>query len=109
MGPPAAELAPAPASEPPTLDALAGRFGGGAVKLKELRALHRWLTSLSLPAPLAECAAALEAGVRWLHPGPAKTQAGDEPQATARLRALLDALELSPVWRRTFTQTIATV
>src|SRR5689334_13601381 len=105
------ELAPAPTGAtptPPPLDALAGRFGGGAVRLKELRALHRWLTSLSLTAPLGECAQAIEAGVRWLKPGPAKTAEG-EPCATARLRVLLDAIELSPVWRRTVAQTIATV
>src|SRR5581483_6745078 len=109
MGPPAAELAPSPESAPPTLDALVGRFGGGAVRLKELRGLHRWLSSLTWEAPLDDCAAALEAGARWLRSGPARAASGDEAAATARLRVLLDAVELSPAWRRTFTRTVATV
>jgi site-specific recombinase len=107
MGPSAPEPAAAPAELPPTLEALVGRFGGGPVRLKEIRSLHRWLSSLSWQAPLDACAAALEDGARWLHAGPAMS--GDEPGPTARLRLLLDVLDLSPAWRRTFAGTVTQV
>jgi site-specific recombinase len=109
MGSSATDVAPVPAGLPPPLEALLGRFGGGPVKDKDLRALHRWLSSLTLTTPFHECAAALETGARWVHAGVGATGEGGESLATTRLRILLDVLDMAPVWRRTFAYTAQTL
>src|SRR5437879_4683342 len=104
MAPPtAAALQEAP--QPPDLEALTTRHAG-RVKPRDIRALHRWLSSLPAAPPTLDVAeAALEAGARWLRSGSALIEV--EPPAIVRLRLLVDVLEEAPSWRAAFAAAVA--
>src|SRR6185436_15351058 len=96
MAPPtAAALQDTP--QPPDVEALAARHAG-RVKPRDVRALHRWLSSLPAAPPTLEIAEGLlETGARWLRSGTALIEV--EPPALVRLRLLVDVLEEVPSWR----------
>ena len=106
MAPSTAVAAPAEPT-PPDADALASRHAG-RVKPRDVRALHRWLTTLpGAETRLDRASTALEAGARWLRAGGALIEV--EPAAVVRLRLLCDVLDETPAWRRAFAQMIARV
>lgn len=87
-----------PDGGPPDAELLATRHAG-RVKPRDVRALHRWLSTLpGEGAPLDAAMHALENGARWLRTGGALTET--EPAPIVRLRLLVDVLEEVPAWRR---------
>src|SRR2546423_2195016 len=104
MAPPtAAALQEAP--QPPDLEALTTRHAG-RVRPRDVRALHRWLSSLpALPPTLEVAASVLEAGARWLRSGGVLIEV--EPPAIVRLRLLVDVLAEGPSWRAAFGAAVA--
>ena len=76
---------------------MCAQFGESGVKPREIRALARWLSSLTEPSSLADAVAALEGGTAWLFAG-AKTISG-EPGPTTRLRLLIEVLATVESWR----------
>lgn len=90
---------------PPDFETLAARHAG-RVKPRDLRALHRWLTSLPADGGTLEVASAsLDAGARWLRGGGALVEV--EPPLVVRLRLLVEIVEEVSPWRRAFAATVA--
>ncbi|MDB4966982.1 MAG: agmG [Myxococcales bacterium] len=93
------------ATPPPDLESLAARHAG-QVKPRDVRALHRWLSTLPPAPPTLDVAgAALEAGARWVRTGTALV--GVEPPPIVRLRLLVEILEEVPSWRMAFGAAVA--
>ncbi len=91
----------------PDVESLAARHAG-RVKLRDLRALHRWLSSLVAEAPsLAPAMRVLEGAASWLRGGGALTET--EPAPIVRLRLLVEVLEEVPEWRRRLAAAVAGV
>ena len=83
---------------PPDAESLAARHVG-RVRPRDLRALHRCLSSLPAAAPSIDAAMqTLEAVARWLRSGGALIE--NEPAPIVRLRLLVDVLEEVAPWRR---------
>ena len=92
---------------PPDAETLAARHAG-LLKPRDVRALHRWVSSL--PAEVASIDAAmrvLEEAARWLRSGSALIET--EPAPIVRLRLLVDVLQEVPAWRRSLATAIARV
>jgi site-specific recombinase len=86
--------------------ALLARFGGGAVRAKDVRALHRWIARALPGADFDESAAMLATAARWLREG---RTLGDEAPFAARLRLLLDVLDAVSPWKRAIAGALSTV
>jgi site-specific recombinase len=92
---------------PPDAESLATRHAG-RVKPRDLRALHRLLSSLPASAASIDAAMrALEAAARWLRSG--ATLIESEPAPIVRLRLLVDILDEVPAWRRALAAATARV
>ena len=102
----APQRSPEAGSAAPDAEELCRRYGAGQVRIRDIRALYRWLAGLVPNAAFEECVTALERGLHWLRNGRAK---GDEPPPVARLRLLLQVLDEVPQWRRTLAQSLTTV
>jgi site-specific recombinase len=90
----------------PDLDALALRHSG-RVKPRDLRALHRWLSTLEGMPSVETAQTALETGARWLRTPGALIEA--EPALVVRLRLLVEILEDVPRWRELLAAQIGTL
>lgn len=89
------------------IEALCTQFGGGTVRVKDLRSLHLWLGTLVPPGMNVEqCSDALVAGAQWVWHGPALS--AREAAPTARLRMLLDVVESAPAWGEALGRTLST-
>ncbi len=91
----------------PDAESLSARHAG-RLKARDVRALHRCLSSL--PAQAASLDAGmqtLEAVARWLRTGSALIET--EPAPIVRLRLLVDVLEDVPSWRRAVVSAVARV
>ena len=96
-----------PEGAPPDAETLAARHAG-RVKPRDVRALHRLLSTLPAEGgPLDVAMRALEAAARWLRTGGAVIEA--EPAPIARLRLFIDVLEEVPAWRRAIAAATARV
>lgn len=96
-----------PEGAPPDAETLAARHAG-RVKPRDVRALHRLLSTLPAEGgPLDVAMRALEAAARWLRTGGAVIEA--EPAPIVRLRLLIDVLEEVPAWRRAIAAATARV
>jgi site-specific recombinase len=96
-------------SAPPDPGALTTRHAG-RVKPRDLKALHRWLTSLpdtTRPGSFEAATAALDAGARWVRSNSALLDV--EPPQVVRLRLLVDVLAEVPTWRRALGAVVARV
>jgi site-specific recombinase len=81
------------------------RLHPGRAKPRDVRALHRWLTTLTPTPTLDTAATGLEAGARWLRTGSALSDI--EPAPVMRLRLLVEVLEGVPRWRDTLSAQVA--
>src|SRR3954470_5812872 len=92
---------------PPDAETLAARHAG-LLKPRDVRALHRWLSSLPAEAASLEAAMrVLEGAARWLRGGAALIETEAAP--IVRLRLFVDILEEVPAWRRAFAAATARV
>src|SRR4051812_42343397 len=96
-----------PDATPPDAESLAQRHTG-RVKPRDVRALHRWLSTLPAAPPTVDVAMqSLEAAARWLRSGGALIEV--EPAPIVRLRLLVDVLDEVPAWRRALAAAVAHV
>ena len=91
---------------PPDAEALTARHPG-RVKPRDLRSLHRCLSSLPAAPSMDGAVHALEAVARWLRHGGALI--ANEPAPIVRLRLFVDVLEEVPPWRRALAAAVARV
>lgn len=92
---------------PPDAESLVARHTG-RVKPRDLRALHRLLSSLPATASSLDVAMrALEVTAQWLRAGGALIES--EPAPIVRLRLLIEVLDEVPVWRRALAAATARV
>src|SRR3954470_14498088 len=92
---------------PPDAETLAARHAG-LLKPRDVRALHRWLSSLPAEAGSLDVAMrVLEGAARWLRGGGALIE--NEPAPIVRLRLLVDVLDEVPAWRRALAAAVAHV